>query len=108
MTPSADVERRFTAAMLDIYRKAKQEAGYNATRFLGMVMDNGGYETAQVLLHSSTVSEGYTALWERGRLDLTVEAIVLKPEWGDLFSTRELEIARRRLGEYGYQPPPAE
>ena len=62
----------------------------------------GGYETARTLIHSPTVSEGYTALWERGRLDLTVEAVILQHEWRDLFSELEREIARRRLVEYGY------
>ena len=98
-----DIEKRFNAAMLDAYQRAKSEAGYNASRFLGMVSEHGGYETARTLLHAPTVSDGYTALWERGRLDLTVEAIILQPEWRDLFSEIEREIARRRLAEYGYQ-----
>ena len=97
-----DLERRFNDAMLDVYRRAKSEASYNATRFLGMVTEMGGYEAARTLIHASTVSEGYTALWERRRLDLTVEAVILQPEWRDLFSELEREIARRRLAEYGY------
>jgi hypothetical protein len=43
-------------------------------------------------------------LWERKRLDLAVESLVLNPEWRHLFSTAELEIARRRLRDYGYDP----
>lgn len=97
-----DLEKRFNEAMLDVYRRAKAEAGYNATRFLGMVTEMGGHETARTLIHAPTVSEGYTALWERGRLDLTVEAVILLSEWQDLFSEAEREIARRRLVEYGY------
>ena len=88
--------------MLDIYRRAKSDAGYNASRFLGMVSEQGGYEAARTLLHALKVSDGYTALWERNRLDLTVEALILKPEWRDLFSNAEREIARQRLIEYGY------
>ena len=77
-----EAESQFNEAMLNIYRRAKAEAGYNATRFLSMVVEHGGLETARYLLHAGTVSEGYTALWERKRLDLTVEAMVLRPEWG--------------------------
>src|SRR6266480_7924576 len=95
-----EAERNFHEAMLGIYRRAKSEAGYTATRFLGMVVERGGLETARYLLHAEKVSDGYTALWERGRLDLTVEAIILQPEWRDLFSEIEREIARRRLAEY--------
>jgi hypothetical protein len=99
----SDPERRFHQAMLAIYRTAKAEAGYNATRFLSMVTEHGGLETARILLRAATVSDGYTALWERNRLDLTVEVLVLQPEWNDLFSSAERSIARRRLQEYGYR-----
>ena len=97
-----EVESQFNEAMLNIYRRAKAEAGYNATRFLSMVVEHGGLETALYLLHTATVSEGYTALWERERLDLTVEAMILRPEWQALFSDVERRIAVNRLREYGY------
>lgn len=67
-----------------------------------MVTEQGGYEAARTLIHASTVSDGYTALWERQHLDLTVEAVILKPEWNDLFSEEERAIARQRLADYGY------
>src|SRR5437762_1260100 len=34
-----EAERNFHEAMLGIYRRAKAEAGYNANRFLGMVVE---------------------------------------------------------------------
>ena len=67
-----------------------------------MLLERGGLETAQYLLRSSTVSDGYTALWERNRLDLTVEAMILRPEWHGLFSDVDRQIAVKRLREYGY------
>jgi hypothetical protein len=67
-----------------------------------MLNEHRGLETARILLHASSVSEGYVALWERKRLDLTVEAVILAPEWRSLFSDEERDIARRRLAEYGY------
>ena len=63
-----------------------------------------GGGTARVLLNASNVSEGYVALWERKRLDLTVESVILGKEWHPLFSEEEREIARNRLAEYGYTP----
>jgi hypothetical protein len=99
---ATELQRRFHAAMVEVYVRAKSEAGYTASRFLAMVTDQGGYEAARTLLHASGVSEGYTALWERDRLDLTVEAVILKPEWLDLFSPEERNIARERLTQYGY------
>lgn len=98
------LQDKFNAAMLNIYNRAKAEANYNATRYLHMVGENGGLETARYLIHSKNVSDGYTALWERGRLDLTVEALIIdNPEYHELFTAEELEICRKRLKEYGYQ-----
>jgi hypothetical protein len=81
------IRKRFDNEMWNIYRKANHEANYNATRFLQMLHKYGGFETARLLIHSPAVSEGYTALWERGRLDLTVEALIYdNPDWHPLFS----------------------
>ena len=97
-----DLEKAFHRAMLDVYLDAKNEAKYNATRFLSMVNELGGLETARVLLRASSVSEGYTALWERERLDLTVEAVILDKRWHPLFTEADRAVAIKRLREYGY------
>jgi hypothetical protein len=96
------VEQHFDAAMMNIYHQARDEAQYNATRYLQMLYEHRGLRTAQILLHARNVSDGYTALWMRERLDLTVEALVLNPQWQELFTEQELEIARSRLEQYGY------
>ena len=44
------------------------------------------------------MSDGYTALWDRQRLDLTVEAVILDPKWRPLFSSEELGIAEPSRG----------
>ncbi len=94
---------RFNAQMLNIYHRAKDEVNYKASRFFHMVGENGGFETARTLINSSTVSDGYTELWERERLDLTVEALVLdNPEYHELFTDEEIERCRHRLSEYNY------
>jgi hypothetical protein len=85
-----------------IYRRAKDEAHYNATLFLRMLSEVGPFETAERLVTSNAPSDGFTALWERGRLDLTVEALVLQPRYRGLFDDDLLDAARRRLAEYGY------
>ena len=54
--------------MISIYNTAKRELGYNATRFLQMISEQGGLSTARQLLWSEAPSEGFTTLWERGRL----------------------------------------
>ena len=101
----SELEAQFNAAMLGVYQSAKRECGYNATRFLQMLADLGGMETARRLVLSSAPSDGFTALWECERLDLTVEAVVLKPEFTELFSEEFREAAATRLRAYRYEPP---
>jgi hypothetical protein len=101
----ADLEAKFNEAMFDIYRRAKTEAKYPATIFLQMLTDNGGLRTAKTLINSVKPSDGYTALYLRGYLKLTVEAVVVEnPQWQPLFLTEELEKAKKRLDAYGYKP----
>jgi hypothetical protein len=102
------LERTFHQAMVDVYRRARTEAGYNATVFLTMVSQRGGLETARTLLNAAKPSDGFRALWERQRLDLTMETVVLRPTFASLFTDEERERARSRLAEYGYRPDPLE
>jgi hypothetical protein len=95
-------EKAFAKAMRDVYLRTKTEAGYNATYFLRMLSDHGPIDTARRLITSTQPSEGFTQPWQRGRLDLTVEASVLRPEFADLFTEEERDLSRRRLSEYGY------
>ena len=101
----ADLDTQFDQAMFDVYRCAKVEAGYNATIFLQMLTDNRGRQTAKTLINAVKPSDGYTALYMRGRLDLTVEALVVEDErWHQLFTDNELARARKRLKDYQYDP----
>lgn len=94
---------QFDEAMLSIYQRALAETRYRATIFLRMLNEHGGLETARLLIHSSSVSEGYTALWERNHLDLTVEAVIHdNPKWHPLFTEEELDICKQRLADYKY------
>ena len=95
-----DLERRFHGSMIEIYEKAKRETGYNATRFLQMVSEIGGLAAARRLLGASVASDGFTALWERGRLDLTVETLALSEQCRELFSDDEREGTVARLAAY--------
>lgn len=99
--------KAFDKEMMSIYHRAKSEANYTPTLFLNMLSTHGGLETARRLVHSKTPSDGYTALWERGRLDLTVEAIICdNPKWHPLFEEETLAIAAKRLKEYKYKAYP--
>ncbi len=95
------VSKRFDAAMLEVYAAAMREVGYPARRFLAMVRGRGGLEAARQLLAKPGVSEGFRRLAAAGKLDITMEYLVLTPEFAQLFSEKEREIARERLLRYG-------
>lgn len=100
----ASLEQAFDEAMMQIYRRAKDEAGYTATVFHQMLTKRRGVQTAKALINAPKPSDGYTALYMRQRLDLTVEAVIVEDaQWHALFTDDELERARRRLRDYQYQ-----
>jgi hypothetical protein len=97
VTDAAQLERRFDAVMRNIYEEAAR-LGYRPTRFLEMVSEYGGVETAHRLLATDKIQDGLAQLFLLGRLDLTVEHHVLLPEYRPLFGTGERRVARIRLG----------
>ena len=100
-----DPTKAFDQAMFDIYHRADAEIGYRPTLFLDMLHKRGGVSTAKQLINASKPSDGYTRLYEKSRLDLTVEAVVVEnPSWHALFTSEELAKARRRLKDYCYEP----
>lgn len=102
MNAPSDLEQAFHQRMHQVYEQAKSECGYTATRFLQMLSEHGGVATAKRLLGSGKHSDGLTRLWEEKRLDISMEATVLQKPWRQLFTDRELEMARKRLKELGY------
>lgn len=96
------LEKRFEQDMIDIYMTAKKECGYNASRFLQMLGAKGGLAAAKQLISKPGGTDGFTTLWENGRLDLSVEAHVLKHEYTELFTDEERRMCRERLEQFGY------
>ena len=95
-------EEDFHNAMLAIYEQAGKECGYWAKRFLQGVRRNGGLAYARKMLsirRNGSQQAGFEVLMDAGRPDISVEALVVRPQFSPLFSTRELDEARRRLNE---------
>lgn len=81
----------------------KTDLKYNAARFIQMIDAQGGLNTAKALLDNQNYSEGLTRLWEEKRLDISMEATVLKEPWNNLFTEQQLKIAKIRLSDLGYK-----
>lgn len=97
-----EIEKQFHRAMRDVYANALRECKYNATRFIQMVENHGGVEAAKILLHTPGFQYGFTELWKCGCLKLTMEALVLQPQYAALFTDEEREIAKTRLQDCGF------
>jgi hypothetical protein len=61
-----------------------------------MVEEYGGVMAARNLLRKG-ISDGLERLAREGRLDISMEALVLKEPWSELFSEEEKALARWAL-----------
>lgn len=103
----SDLERQFEHDMIEtVYRTAGRETGYWAAYFLRAVKRHGGVTAARRMLGAKGLSKGLATLREKGRLDLAMETLVLRPEYRTLFTEEERAIAARRLDQVGAAAPP--
>ena len=58
-----NLENQFEQEMLQLYVLAKQECGYNATRFLRLVSEKGGLAAAKQLIRKEGGTDGFASLW---------------------------------------------
>ena len=75
---------------------------YRPSYFLQMLTNYGAVNTAIRLVTATKLHEGVAKLWELKRLDLTVEAIVLRSPYNQLFTKEVLDCASNRLKALGY------
>lgn len=97
------IENKFNEEMRNIYYTAKKELKYNAARFLQLLSEKGGLQAAKILIAKNGGTYGFAILYENKRLDLSVEALVLKPEYITLFTKEERKLCKDRLNEFGYK-----
>jgi hypothetical protein len=100
------LKREFDRYLWGTFERAKKATGRPFPQFVDMLSTMGGVTTAIRLINASRPSDGYTALYEKRRLDLTVEAVVAgHPQWFPLFDAEVIERARKRLERSGYEFP---
>jgi hypothetical protein len=88
---------KFHEAMINLCISAAQECDCLPIS-LSVFISLGGVQTAKNLLAGHIEQSGLFLLSEHGRLDLSVESLVLEEEYLELFEPQELSEARRRLG----------
>ncbi|GEL18380.1 DUF262 domain-containing protein [Pseudonocardia asaccharolytica] len=102
----AEASGPFDRAVLEVIERCRTELRYNPRYFRVMVTQHGALGAARRLLAAPAVSDGFVTLWERQRLDLSVESLVVDERFAHLFTEEERETARKRLADFGYDPVP--
>lgn len=93
---------QFQKEFIANYEKAKLLYDVKADGLLKTVSSRGGVETAKDLIRRRLVSEGFEALAGSGHAELTLEALVVKNEYAELFTDEEVNACFALLCEYGY------
>jgi len=71
-----DIEKEFDKDMINIYREAKRELNYSASRFMQLITEKGGLIAAKQLISKDGGTSGFATLWEMGRLAPSIEVHV--------------------------------
>ena len=90
---------RFNTRMAVLYEAARQNAAFLAVRNQPTLGPGDGFPLAQTILGNTNTTEAFNELVASGCEALTVEFLVLQHPYSQLFSVRELNVARRRLGQ---------
>ena len=92
------MEEKFIAA----WTAARQKADALGVR-MRPVANADALKTAHRALSGSRLSDGFNALQGKGRLDLSLEALVVDKRFTTLFTDEEANEALMRLLEAGYR-----
>ncbi|EPS3379959.1 TPA: DUF3732 domain-containing protein [Vibrio cholerae] len=77
--------------------RCKEELNYTPTYFIRMLEELGAIRAVSQLVLDPKVSEGFTKLALEGRLDLSVESVVLESPWSSLFDGSVIQAAKKKL-----------
>lgn len=81
---------------------AEKEYGCKMTRFLETINRFGIVRTAQEILRKGRTSDCFNKLVEEGRIELTMEATIVKAQYSELFTDEEVNACYDLLCEKGY------
>lgn len=76
---------------------------YRPNYFISLMAELGAYEAAHQVIRSQKIPDGFLTLQQAGQLGLTIEALVLQPEWAEIFEPETLRLARERLTAFGFE-----
>ncbi len=96
------LSEQFQQTLLSTCQQAEAEVGVKLTRLIQNITKRGGVETVQELSRRGHLSDGFDALEKAGRLDLSLEAVVIVEKFGQLFTDDEVNACYAALLDGGY------
>ena len=98
-----ELPRQFERRCLELADDVEKVLGRGVPYFREMLAARGAVDAATQLVHRMPPSKTFQTLAARAKLHLTVEHVVLEPEWEALFSDTDRSVARARLRQYGLE-----
>lgn len=92
------LEQEFSAALRSAIREC-YKLGYMPTRFEQMLDAADAVKVAKRLVTSGELQDGLKRIKRLGRLDLSMEQIMLEKRFSPLFTAQELQAAEWRLSQ---------
>ncbi len=96
------LEKKLQQEVIKNCERAEKQYDCKMTRFLQTIERFGIVKTAQEILKKGRTSDCFNKLAEAGRLDLTMEATIVKGEYAELFTDEQVNDCYELLCEKGY------
>lgn len=103
-TNTEQLKKLFHQDMISLYKQMIKSVKYKPTRLMDYINKYGGYEAAVKYISTESNVQDFAILWEKERLDLSVEALMTKDQYRELFNEDIVNFCDRKLKEYSYAP----
>ncbi|OON91162.1 MAG: hypothetical protein ATN32_02480 [Candidatus Epulonipiscium fishelsonii] len=98
------IKQKFNKEVINTYKRIATEVKYKSSGLLAQINKYGGYEASIKYIMTDANTVDFGVLWEFQRLDLSIEALIIKQDYKSLFPDYILEFCENRLKEYNYAP----
>lgn len=96
------LEKKLQEEVIKKCKIAEEECGCKMTRLLNTIEKFGIVRTAQEIIRKRRTSDCFNILVEAGRLELSMEAILVQGKYAELFTDEEVNSCYELLCENGY------
>lgn len=98
------LKKSFHQEMINLYKNMIKIVKYKPTRLMDYINKFGGYEAAVKYIDTESNIQDFAVLWEKERLDLSVEVLIISDTYRCLFDDDLVAYCDRKLKKYSYAP----